>query len=312
MLSGILCIEKPRGMTSHDVVAAVRSVAGIRAVGHTGTLDPDASGLLLLCLGRATKFARFFEGLEKSYWTVMQLGICTDTQDATGRVQYQYQVPPLSPAHMREVLCRFTGPIQQIPPMYSAVKYQGQRLYSLARQGQTVMRQARDIVIQRLELLDIRGALVTLGVTCSKGTYIRTLCEDIGLTLGYGAHMVHLQRCRVGHFCLKQAYTLSWLRQKVKHGGLQEALIPLPQALDFLPALSLTSHQYKALQTGQEGVLPTILRRLPRRSQPTSAYRLLTEPEGAFAVLHRQTLTSDRWKLSYLKTPPSMARSLYK
>ena len=152
MLNGILNLDKPRGMTSHDAVAAVRRIIGIRAVGHTGTLDPEASGILVLCLGSATKFARFFETLEKTYWTVIQLGLCTDTQDATGTVTRQCEVPPLTHAQLRNVLDRFQGPLQQIPPMYSAVKYRGQRLYHLARQGQTVARQARAIFVRHLEM----------------------------------------------------------------------------------------------------------------------------------------------------------------
>jgi tRNA pseudouridine55 synthase len=312
MLSGILCVDKPRGMTSHDVVAAVRRMTGIRAVGHTGTLDPDASGMLLLCLGRATKFARFFEGLDKTYWTVMQLGICTDTQDATGRVLHRRHVPSFSLTQLQEVLYQFTGHLQQTPPMYSAVKYQGKRLYHLARRGLTVTRQARDIVVHRLRLLEMRGVWITLSVTCSKGTYIRTLCEDIGLALGCGAHMAHLQRCQVGPFHLKQAYTLDFMRQKTIRDHFEATLIPLAHALDFLPALSLTLEQYDALQSGQgsgrEGT--AILDVMPQLSQQTSSYRLRTQPEGTFAVIHRQRATPTKWKVSYLKTPPSSYQRL--
>src|ERR687884_1378978 len=154
MLSGILNLDKPRGMTSHDAVAAVRRILGIKAVGHTGTLDPEASGVLVLCLGEATRFARFFENLEKTYWTVLQLGVCTDTQDATGTVTRQHEVPPFTRAQIHNVLARFQGALQQVPPMYSAVKYRGQRLYHLARQGQTVARQARTISVRQLELLE--------------------------------------------------------------------------------------------------------------------------------------------------------------
>ena len=187
MYSGVLMMDKPHGMTSHDVVAAVRRCLGMRAVGHTGTLDPEASGLLLLCLGRGTKFARFFEALEKTYWAVMRLGVCTDTQDATGSVTRQCDVATVEKAQVETVLAQFRGAIQQVPPMYSAVKHRGQRLYHLARQGQIVPRDPREVFIRRLELLHVEGPWVTLSVTCSKGTYIRTLCEDIGLALGYGA-----------------------------------------------------------------------------------------------------------------------------
>ena len=231
MLNGILNLDKPRGITSHDVVAAVRRILGIRAVGHTGTLDPEASGVLVLCLGSATKCARFFEGLEKTYWTVLQLGLCTDTQDATGTVTRQCEVPPLTQPQIRNVLGRFQGVLQQVPPMYSAVKYRGQRLYHLARQGQTVARQARTISVRQLELLEQRGTQLTLSITCSKGTYIRTLGEDIGLALGCGAHVVHLQRCRVGPFALRNACSLDALRRYVHAGTLSHVLIPVTEAL---------------------------------------------------------------------------------
>jgi tRNA pseudouridine55 synthase len=290
-------------MTSHDVVEVVRRMTDMRAVGHTGTLDPEARGLLLLCLGRATKFARFFEGLSKTYWTVMRLGICTDTQDATGKVLRRQPVLSLSTEQLQRVLHQFTGQVQQLPPMYSAVKYQGKRLYRLARQGRTVTRQVRDVFIQRLALLDVRGEWITLGVTCSKGTYIRTLCEDIGLALGCGAHMVHLQRCQVGPFRLTQAYTLDYLQQLARQGDLPEALIPLPQALDFLPVLSLTSQQYEALQRGQGMALPTVLEAMPRLVQHVSCYRLRAPSSGTFAVIYRRASAPDRWKFSYLETP---------
>jgi len=237
MFNGILNLDKPRGMTSHDVVAAVRRIIGIRAVGHTGTLDPEASGILVLCLGNATKFARFFEALEKTYWTVIQLGLCTDTQDATGIVTRQCAVPPLTSAQICNVLDRFRGSLQQIPPMYSAIRYRGQRLYRLARQGQTVARQARSIFVRHLELLEQRETQLTLSITCSKGTYIRTLGEDIGLALGCGAHVLHLQRCRVGPFALQSACSLDALRQHVHAGTLSHVLIPVPEALSFLPTL---------------------------------------------------------------------------
>src|SRR5215471_18930882 len=241
MLSGILNLDKPRGMTSHDAVSAVRRILGVRTVGHTGTLDPEASGVLVLCLGESTQFARFFEMLEKTYWTVLQLGMCTDTQDATGRVTCQREVPSLTRAQVQDVLDSFQGSLQQIPPMYSAVKYCGQRLYRLARQGKTVTRQARDIFVRRIELLDQRETQITLGVTCSKGTYIRTLGEDIGLALGCGAHVLHLQRCRVGHFSLQDACSMSVLQHQMQLGNMSHVLIPITEALSFLPFLMLTA-----------------------------------------------------------------------
>jgi tRNA pseudouridine55 synthase len=297
MLNGILNLDKPRGMTSHDAVAAVRRIIGIRAVGHTGTLDPEASGILVLCLGGATKFACFFEILEKTYWTVIQLGLCTDTQDATGTVTRQCEVPPLPHAQLRKVLERFQGPLEQIPPMYSAVKYRGQRLYHLARQGQTVARQARAIFVRHLELLEQRGTQLTLSITCSKGTYIRALSEDIGLALGCGAHVVHLQRCHVGPFALQSACSLDALGQHVQAGTLSQVLIPVTEALSFLPSLTLTSQQYDALRTQQGRVVSTILDIMQPLSQHASCYRLCIQSQRTVAVIQRQLSPSEKWKL---------------
>jgi tRNA pseudouridine55 synthase len=300
MYDGILLVDKPQGMSSHDVVVAIRRLAGIRQVGHTGTLDPYTSGLLVLCLGRATKFARFFENLVKTYWVVLQLGIRTDTQDATGSITSCCQVPVLSREQLDDILSQFVGPLQQIPPMYSAVKHQGQRLYRLARQGLTVPRQPRKIFVQRLTLLDIRReGRVTLAITCSKGTYIRTLCEDIGCALGCGAHMVYLQRCQIGPFCLPQAYSLTALHEYAQRGAFTDVVVPLAEALDFLPTLMLTAQQYESLRLDHGKTLSTILS--PIHSSPLSAtcYRLCTKSTGPFAVMHQMSTTPERWRLQY-------------
>ena len=268
----------------------------MRAVGHTGTLDPEASGVLVLCLGSATKFARFFETLEKTYWTVLQLGLCTDTQDATGTVTRQCEVPPLTGAQLGDVLDRFQGPLEQIPPMYSAVKYRGQRLYRLARQGYTVARSARSIFIRHLALLDQRGKHITLSVTCSKGTYIRALGEDIGMALGCGAHVVHLQRCRVGPFSLQRAYSLDVLQHQAYAGTLSRVLMPVSEALAFLPSLTLTAQQYDDLLTWRGKALSTIL----DTSQPLTehaCYRLCIPSQQTVAIIQRQLSPTARWKL---------------
>lgn len=299
MQSRILNIDKPRGMTSHDVVAMARKRFGTRSVGHTGTLDPEASGVLLLCLGRATKFARFFEVLDKTYWTVLELGTCTDTQDATGNITQTCAVPPVNRGQIEAVLARFRGRIEQVPPMYSAVKYKGQRLYKLARQGRVVQREPRHIHIRRLELLHIHGPRLTLAVTCSKGTYIRTLCEDIGLALGYGAHMTTLQRCRIGGFSLAQAGALACLSANQSPVGAMRGLSPLSHALTFLPSLMLTPPQYQAIRTGQGRALPMILSSAHAQPLTSPSYRLCLPHDRTVAVLHRQT--QERWKLYRLE-----------
>lgn len=297
MLSGILCLDKPGGMTSHDVVSWVRRLLGIQAVGHTGTLDPDATGVMLVCLGRATKFARFFENLDKTYWTVLRLGIRTDTQDATGTILSQSVVPPYTPEDIEKVLACFRGHIQQTPPMYSAVKHQGKRLYALARLGQTVVRQARDIFIQRLACLDVRHTQVTLSITCSKGTYIRTLGEDIGLALGCGAHVLHLQRCRVGPYMLKDAWPLEDIASVVKAAELQRALLPLHEAVSFLPSLRLSSEQQELVWTKPGALLPALAAMLEPLPLEISHYRLCDQSQRTVAVIQRHKLLCSGWKL---------------
>ena len=298
MLDGILSVDKPRGMTSHDAVEIVRRAADIRAVGHTGTLDPEANGILLLCLGRATKFAKVFEVLEKTYWVVLQLGVCTDTQDAAGKVVRIRTVPgSLSRRDVESVLPQFTGCLKQTPPMYSALKQGGQRLYRLARQGYTVDRPARDIFVRRLQLLEVRRTKVTLAVTCSKGTYVRTLGEDIGLVLGYGAHVTHLQRCRVGAYGLRNAYPLTGTRRHIREQALNSFLIPTAQAVAFLPALSLSAQQYGDLQKQRGAVLPDILREACPGRLSSPHYRLCTSPDNTVAVIQRRTSDSAKWKL---------------
>jgi tRNA pseudouridine55 synthase len=295
MHDGILLVDKPQDMSSHDVVMAIRRMTGMRQVGHTGTLDPSASGLLVLCLGRATKFARFLEALNKTYWTVMQLGVRTNTQDATGAIVSQCQVPRLGREQLEDVLYRFTGLLQQTPPMYSAIKHQGQRLYRLARRGLTVSRQPRHIFVQQLHLLDAREGKVTLTVTCSKGTYIRTLCEDIGHALGCGAHMAYLQRCQIGPFHLSQAYSLAGLH-KVRFA---DKIIPLPEALSFLPALMLTPQQYEALRLDQRKVLASILNPADDLQPSSTCYRLYTKSNGPFAIIHQLSSSPKMWRCLY-------------
>ena len=298
MLDGILCIDKPRAMTSHDAVEAVRRTTGIRAVGHTGTLDPDANGLLLMCLGRATKFAKVFEGLEKTYWVVLGLGLCTDTQDAAGKVVRVRSVPTsLTREGVDSVLRQFTGHLRQTPPMYSAIKQRGRRLYRLARDGVTVDRPQRDIRVRRIRLLELRKRYMTLAVTCSKGTYVRTLGEDIGLALGCGAHVTRLQRCRVGPFGLAGSYPLAVIRDRGLRADLNSHLLPTADAVAFLPSLSVTGQHCDALKIHRSAVLPEILRQASPERLVHPHYRLCTSTNNTVAVIQRRTSHPGKWKL---------------
>ena len=210
-LNGVLVIDKPPDWTSMDVCAKLRGIFHEKRVGHAGTLDPMATGVLPVFVGRATRAVDFVADGEKEYIARLRLGLVTDTQDTTGTVLEESPVPADGRARLEALLPRFTGDIQQIPPMYSAIKVQGKKLYELARKGMEVERKPRTVTIHALEVLEGEGGDFTLRVVCSKGTYIRTLCHDMGRALGCGGTMAALRRTRVGQFALKDAVTLEEL-----------------------------------------------------------------------------------------------------
>ena len=203
----ILNINKPIGWTSFDVVKKVRNHIRVK-VGHAGTLDPFAAGVLLLCTGRATKQVPRLMALEKEYVAQLELGVVTDTLDPTGQVVVRRQVPQLNATQIEQICQGFTGEIEQVPPMFSAVKVNGRRLYELARKGKTIERQPRKVTIYELELLDLESPFLTVRVVCSKGTYIRSLASDLGEALGCGAYVKALTRTRIGPYRLEEAWTV--------------------------------------------------------------------------------------------------------
>ena len=209
-MNGIVIVDKPQGWTSQDVTARLRRVFNTRRIGHGGTLDPMATGVLPVFVGRATRGVEFFEHAEKTYEAVLQLGITTDTEDTTGTILEERPVN-VSKEEFLAVLDRFRGEIQQIPPMYSALKVNGQKLYDLARQGKEVERKSRKITIFRLECLHFEGTTAKLLVHCSKGTYIRTLCKDIGAALGCGGCMAALRRVQAGEYTVENAVSMETL-----------------------------------------------------------------------------------------------------
>lgn len=211
--SGMLVINKEPGYTSSDVVAKLRGILHMRKIGHTGTLDPMAEGVLPVCLGSATKLTELIADRDKEYVARLRLGVVTDTQDMTGIVLKEAPADHIREEAIRDAAKRFCGTIEQIPPMYSAVWSNGQRLYDLARKGVTVERQPRAVTISELEILSVDLPIVTMRVVCSKGTYIRTLCEDLGNALGTGGAMEHLLRTRVGKFTLEEALTLGQVQE---------------------------------------------------------------------------------------------------
>lgn len=231
VVDGVLTIKKEVGWTSHDVVAKVRHLLGGVKVGHAGTLDPAATGVLPVLIGRGTRIAEYLVEWDKEYRAMLRLGETTDTQDATGTVLANKVSDQVTSEAIREVVDRFRGPIEQVPPMYSAVKVAGVPLYKSARAGKTIARNARTIVIHTLEVLAIQGRDVTLRIVCSKGTYVRTLCADIGEVLGVGAHMLALERRRVGPLTIDHALTVDEVVTRHALGRLGDVLLSLDHAL---------------------------------------------------------------------------------
>ena len=256
---GVLNVHKEAGWTSHDVVARIRGkLRGIK-LGHAGTLDPAATGVLPLLLGRGTRIAEYLLEWDKTYLAELRLGETTDTQDATGTVLQRLPVDSLSEARLRDVVARFEGPIQQIPPMYSAVKVAGVPLYKSARAGKDVARQAREVTIYRLEVVSVQLPHVMLRVTCSKGTYIRTLCADIGAQLGAGGHMGSLVRERVGPLVLEQALTVGEVESRVAQGTLEASMLTLDEALVGLPLCRVGAGTAKRVLHGMPVPGPEVL-----------------------------------------------------
>ena len=286
MASGILIVDKPEDWTSQDVVAKLRGALHERRAGHGGTLDPMATGVLPVAMGssvpmatgvlpvffgRATRAVEFFEHAEKTYETVLRLGLVTDTQDITGRVLEQRDAASVTEADVRAVLPRFLGPQKQVPPMYSAIKIGGKKLYELARAGQEVARPARDITIHALELLSCAPPDFTLRVHCSKGTYVRTLCHDLGAALGTGGCMAALRRTAAGAYTAAQAVPLADI---LAHPAPESLLLPVDTLFAAHPALTLTPAQEKCCRNGASFTL----RFAPGR------YRLYAE-SGEFLAL---------------------------
>ncbi len=226
--NGILLIFKERGYTSNDVVALLRKLLNMKKIGHTGTLDPEAVGLLTVCLGRGTKLVSLLTDTDKEYECVMRLGVTTDTEDMTGRILTEGPLPEgLDGKRVREAVTSFKGAYEQIPPMYSAKKVDGRKLYEYAREGREIERKPSKVAINYIDITEVELPLVSFTVGCSKGTYIRSLCRDIGEALGCGAAMESLKRTRAGGFDLRDAYTIDEVRELKEEGRLKEHIITI-------------------------------------------------------------------------------------
>ena len=245
-MNGIVIVDKPQDWTSQDVTARLRRVFNTRRIGHGGTLDPMATGVLPVFVGRATRGVEFFEHAEKVYETTIRLGLTTDTEDTWGNVLEEKEVH-ISETEFLDILTQFRGKIKQIPPMYSALKVNGQKLCDLARKGKEVERQPREIEIFQLECLEFSGSTVRLRVRCSKGTYIRTLCKDIGAALGCGGCMAALRRIQAGEYTIEEAVPLQELLDAENP---ESYLRPVDSMFRNYPAVTLTANQEKRCRNG--------------------------------------------------------------
>ncbi len=262
MYNGIINVYKEKGYTSFDVVARMRGICGQKKIGHTGTLDPDAEGVLPVCLGKATKVCDMLTDSDKVYRAVMQLGVETDTQDLTGTVLCEADISNLTEQKVIDAVMLFEGDILQVPPMYSALKVNGKKLCDLARAGVTVERKARPVTIYKIQIENIELPYVTMTVSCSKGTYIRTLCHDIGQKLGCGAAMKSLVRLQAAGYHIEDAYKLDKLQEIKEAGALKDVVTPIEQVFDVYPVLTakpefdimLKNGNKMALQQFQETV----------------------------------------------------------
>lgn len=274
-VNGVLLLDKPRGLSSNGALQLAKRLFQARKVGHTGSLDPSATGLLPLCFGEATKICGFLLDTDKYYWTRIQLGVKTNTGDADGEVVYKLPVPPVSVEDLELILARFRGPIMQIPPMFSAVKKNGKELYKFAHQGIDVEREARPVVIHNLHLVKIDADCLELTVRCSKGTFIRTLAEDLGEVLGCGAHVADLRRLGVGSFTAEQMVTAETLQQLAENGvsELDALLLPTQAALDHWPTVTVTEEMAFFLLQGQSVLVP---------KTPANGYVRLFKGESCF------------------------------
>lgn len=285
---GFFNVDKPAGMTSHDVVSVIRRGTNTKKVGHAGTLDPMATGVLVICWGKATRLSNYVMSGQKSYTAIVTLGIETDTYDAEGHVVAERKVP-ISREVFEASLDAFRGPIQQVPPMYSAIKKGGKKLYELARAGETIDREPRSVTIYALELLSFDFPKAHLHVTCSSGTYIRSIAHDIGQTLGVGGHLSMLRRTAVSdQFTLDTAIPLDVLREHFEIGDWQQHLLSTDFALSHMQRVDLSAEDSVIVANGGFVELDGSI-----DGHPVLAYN----PVGEFiALLERRSETSNSWK----------------
>jgi len=282
-LNGVINLYKEKGFTSHDAIAVLRGILKVKKIGHTGTLDPDATGVLPVCVGKATKVAQLIIGSDKEYIAELAFGSETDTQDASGKVlqtfDYEYD-----PRKVEEAVQSFAGSYDQVPPMYSALKVGGMKLYELAREGMEVERASRTVQIQEIALLAQSAAGAKIRVRCSKGTYIRTLCEDIGRQLGYGAHMLSLERVQTGPYRVEDSYRIDEIRTLQQQGRSAEFLQDLNALFMDLAVKQVIPEEDILLRNGNYLTYPAA----EVGAQMGQVFRMQTS-DGKLAGLYRVT-----------------------
>ena len=280
-MDGVIVIRKEKGFTSHDVVAKLRGILHMKKIGHTGTLDPDAEGVLPVALGKATRLVDMITDKEKTYEAVMRLGVVTDTQDMSGTVLSQTTELSVTEEELCTVVSSFVGDYMQVPPMYSALKVNGKKLYELAREGKTVERKPRPVHFYEIEILDISFPLVRFRVTCSKGTYIRTLCHDIGEKLSCGATMESLLRTKVGRFTLDDAITLAQTEEAVQEGTIESKILGIEEILAEYPRVCCTKEGDRLLANGNPLVQALV------DAQEKKGWIRMCSSEGSFAGVYQ-------------------------
>ena len=288
-LNGIILVDKPCDWTSHDVIGKLRGILHERRIGHSGTLDPMATGLLVVFVGRATRAVEFAEADSKEYIAGLRLGISTDTQDITGStLKISNTVPPRT--ELEQALGAFKGEISQIPPMYSAIKVGGKKLYELARRGESVDRKPRRVTIDKLEVVDENDGDYIFDVVCPKGTYIRTLCNDIGDALGCGGCMSSLRRVKSGAFSIEQAHTIDEVQAAADNGKLDEVLIPVEKLFTAFHTLTVSDAADKKLRNGN----------IIKLDAPNGMYSVYSE-SGGFLLLGEVADNKHKTKKSFFE-----------
>jgi len=288
-MDGILNINKSAGKTSFGVVAAVKRLTGEHHAGHAGTLDPDATGVLPVCLGRATRVVEFLMDTRKTYRAEVELGKATDTYDGSGKITYQGDIANVDINKIGQALALFRGNIEQIPPAYSALKHRGQPLYRLARANTVIQRKSRKVTIHRLELISWQPPLVTLEIDCSKGTYIRSLAYDLGESLGCGAYLKNLIRTHYGIFDIKYAISLTQLEEACTRGEWQKHLYPIDSVLEDMESIVVDEEGEAAIKTG------SLLKNKPPENDK-GQYRRAYNKGGRFLAILTWDKESEHWR----------------